>query len=170
MSFLECEKCGGIPGVTACCQSNTPESSAAQGAVTREALLHLICDYTGNRINLPNFTIEELEDFAHAVLSFGWKPADDAVLLCVACSEPTGAQPSDATAQPSDEQIKQALYKELDCEGGWPLYEVTTGNVISVVRALLANTAQGKPEHQECSGDPSSCPENEGFGCCGKRG
>ena len=88
--------------------ANTPESSnspasngAAQGAMTREALLHLICDNTGKRINLPNFTIEELEDFAHAVLSFGWKPADDVVLLCVACSEPTGAQPSDATAQPS---------------------------------------------------------------------
>lgn len=34
----------------------------------REQILKLICDNTGKRINLPNFTLEELEDFAKAVL------------------------------------------------------------------------------------------------------
>jgi len=33
----------------------------------REQILKLICDNTGKRINLPNFTIEELEDFAKAI-------------------------------------------------------------------------------------------------------
>ena len=37
--------------------------------MNREELLKLICDNTGKRINLPNFTIEELEDFANAIMS-----------------------------------------------------------------------------------------------------
>lgn len=36
--------------------------------MTREEILKLICDNTGKRINLPNFTIEELEDFANSVI------------------------------------------------------------------------------------------------------
>ena len=35
--------------------------------LTFEQIAQLVCDHTGKRINLPNFTIEELADFAHAV-------------------------------------------------------------------------------------------------------
>lgn len=34
-----------------------------------EQILRLICDHTGKRINLPNFTINELKDFARGVLA-----------------------------------------------------------------------------------------------------
>lgn len=34
-----------------------------------ERILRLICDHTGKRINLPNFTLDELKDFARAVLA-----------------------------------------------------------------------------------------------------
>lgn len=37
--------------------------------MTDEQLLRLICDHTGKRINLPNFTLDELKDFARAVLA-----------------------------------------------------------------------------------------------------
>jgi len=37
------------------------------------------------------------------------------------------------------------------------------------VRLALASQPAEQPrgEYPECSGDPSSCPENEGYGCCG---
>lgn len=34
-----------------------------------ERILRLICDHTGKRINLPNFTLDELKDFARAVVA-----------------------------------------------------------------------------------------------------
>jgi hypothetical protein len=37
--------------------------------MTDEQILRLICDHTGKRINLPNFTLDELKDFARAVLA-----------------------------------------------------------------------------------------------------
>jgi len=33
------------------------------------------------------------------------------------------------------------------------------------LRELIAATP-AQPDHPECSGDPASCPENEGYGCC----
>jgi hypothetical protein len=36
--------------------------------MTDEQILRLICDHTGKRINLPNFTLDELKEFANAVL------------------------------------------------------------------------------------------------------
>lgn len=36
--------------------------------ISDEELLKLICDNTGKRINLPNFTLEELKDFARGVI------------------------------------------------------------------------------------------------------
>lgn len=38
-------------------------------ALSDESILRLICDNTGKRINLPNFTLYELIDFARALLS-----------------------------------------------------------------------------------------------------
>lgn len=35
-------------------------------------------------------------------------------------------------------------------------------NEVKELRALL----DAKSDHPECSGNPASCPENEGFGCC----
>lgn len=38
-------------------------------SLTDEQILKLICDNTGKRINLPNFTLDELKDFARAAVS-----------------------------------------------------------------------------------------------------
>ena len=42
-----------------------------------------------------------------------------------------------------------------------------TQEYVDRVRAALAATAQPE-DYPECSGEPNSCPENEGYGCCKK--
>ena len=128
------------------------QSSAAQGARVNEALGKAI-EQTCNVIREAGkneYDKDELDDICNQVyLVFGravsaavaqpsdataqWKPADDAVLLCVACSETIAAQPR---VDLTDEQMLAAFNSAESVIDG--LHEV---------RKLLANTAQGKPEY-----------------------
>lgn len=38
-----------------------------------------------------------------------------------------------------------------------------------IAEAMMAERKMKSPEYPECSGDPASCPENEGHGCCGRK-
>ena len=119
-------------------RANPQESSAAQGAMTDEHAEDVILlqaeIHRLNAIIEYGFDVDAQPSDATAQ----WQPADDAVLLCVACSEAIAAQPSEAL---TDEQI--------DAEN--PINDATVYEIAAFRkgyrRGLLANTAQGKPEH-----------------------
>ena len=56
------------------------------------------------------------------------------------------------------------LFSRIDWESVQREYEAD-----DVVGEVGCDTVRPKdPDYPECSGDPSCCPENEGYGCCGK--
>jgi hypothetical protein len=84
-------------------------------------------------------------------------------------------------AEPEDTISEYALSKHEGAVGGgvWllergpRLVAVATvvrnaGNrsVLAISSAALAPAESGEGAYKECSGDPASCPENEGYGCC----
>lgn len=69
---------------------------------------------------------------------------------------------------------EEAIRECLDLSIEWEKLSVDPQNIVDEIRALL-NQSDGAPrkdvpdvDYPECSGDPSSCPENEGYGCCAK--
>lgn len=47
-----------------------------------------------------------------------------------------------------------------------PIFERSPGAGGLLLNAAASIAAETQPDWSECSGDPSSCPENEGYGCC----
>jgi len=45
----------------------------------------------------------------------------------------------------TDEQIKTLFFKELGCDGGWALYEITPGNTIQFARAIERAVLEAAP-------------------------
>lgn len=41
--------------------------------------------------------------------------------------------------------------------------------IVPKLRELMSESARKSQEYPDCSGDPASCPENEGHGCCGRK-
>lgn len=64
---------------------------------------------------------------------------------CFYTACPPCPEASSDKAVVSDEQIEKLFYKELECDGGWALYEVTPGNIIRFARALLQSAAPAMP-------------------------
>lgn len=178
-------------------RATTPESSAAQGAMT-------VTDEMVKAYLAANDKYWHESDAMPRTSPSKFRNGTPAEAVKVSLEAALAAQPSDATAQPNhlrsflnaadkagithlpikfedaprvdltDDQILEFASDAGVCfQTGGNEYQVSikegfdcAPEVISFGRALLANTAQCKPEHPECSGDPSSCPENEGHGCC----
>lgn len=54
-------------------------------------------------------------------------------------------------------------------DGAHTFEEAVAVNVGKVADAMMAERGIKSSEYPECSGDPASCPENEGHGCCGRK-
>lgn len=59
-----------------------------------------------------------------------------------------------------DEEIRPEKYVAGEC------YSLADA---MMAERMLTSSCLEFPEYPECSGDPASCPENEGHGCCGRK-
>lgn len=136
-------------------RANTLDSAAqgAMGVIEKDDLRNILDDLHAGCISAN--AILTLEDWLRADClvrpsdtTAQWKPANDAVLLCVACSEAIAAQPIDLTDEraafenefPGARNIRYVAnsYSDQKYNIGWVAWQA---------RALLDNTAQGKPRN-----------------------
>lgn len=179
-------------------RANTPESSAAQGAMTpkRAEFLKWLKD-THNIV--PEQAMTESNayriaaDYLEKVAGEEGFYADHAMTLADGIkSLRNAAQPSDATAQPSDQEKVWLLTHSIDdsltryCHDKGSLDQYTKHGewIISATYGLLANTAQGKPtiaadlpevECPDCglkvmSSCGNKCPVPDAYALAAKKG